>query len=248
MARRKKMLPEGTVVRIPYADGKNAYAQVLDPPWIRVFEGTAQDEVEDVAAIVARPERYRLAITAYPLGDGRWPVVGHSPVLPEDLWIPSRFIQDRWRPEELRIVINTPDGEEIERPATVDECQGLEAYAVWDLPHVEQRLADEDAGVPHLGLLSTRLVGPDEVFTILINRGYAAGAWVVSGRAHADINVGDRVRLGRRGPQLIVAVTAEYSGEGATPDLPTGLSGALHLVGEIPVEAAGNERVLFRCP
>lgn len=247
MARRtKQKFTEGTIVQIPYGDGQQAYAQMLVDPWIRVFYGLAGQSADDLESLVARPERFRLCVFGSSIRDGRWPVIGHVPLRPEDREIPDQFVQDLVQPKNLRLYSSTPDGEWSERPATVAECEGLEALSVWTPEHVEERLIDEDAGVPNLSLLSMRLVCPGEVFTIMLDRGQNAdGHWVASGKAHADVHPHDKVRLGSaHGPLLTVAVIAPYVDEGTLPSLSSGKAGTLLLAGDIPPDAR-SARVLL---
>lgn len=53
------------------------------------------------------------------------------------------FIQDYFNPADLRIYI----GGEV-RPASYEECEGLERCALWDAEHIEDRLRSYYDGVP----------------------------------------------------------------------------------------------------
>ena len=58
---------------------------------------------------------------------GRWKIVGNLP-LEENLQKPApKFMQDRLRPDSFSIY----EGGQI-RPASKEECVGLERSAVWD--------------------------------------------------------------------------------------------------------------------
>lgn len=248
MKRQKKQrFVEGAIVRVPYGDGRHTYAQLIEDPWIRVFDHSSTGEVEDLESIISKPVLFTVAVHTFGITEGRWPILGQAQLRPEDRRLPNQFIQDLFNPSKLRILSNRPDGPQTERPATVAECEGLEAASVWDPEHVERRIADHYAGRTNLSLLVMRLVRPGEVFTVLLDRGQdASGNWVVSGRVHAPIRVGDRVFVGQlQGPLLTVAALKTYMDDADVPPLVSGESGTLHLAGQLPPEAR-SERVLYR--
>ncbi|HEY2947992.1 MAG TPA: hypothetical protein VGJ53_06275 [Micromonosporaceae bacterium] len=75
---------------------------------------------------------------------GRWPKVGHVPLAAAPIPIPERFLQDvgTGRCEIIDEFFN-------QRPATPQECVGLETVAVWESEGVERRLRDHYAGRPN---------------------------------------------------------------------------------------------------
>ena len=73
---------------------------------------------------------------------GRWIIVGNVP-LDDTLLNPLLFfVQDIMRKDRFSIY---EKGGKI-RPATKEECVGLERAAVWEPSHVEDRLRDNYAG------------------------------------------------------------------------------------------------------
>ncbi len=244
--RRKPQHVEGTIVQIPYGDNRHRYGQLLVEPFLRVFDTPPNRELDGDGGILEHDELFRVAIFTYGIAQGRWPVVGHRPVPAKDRWIPDQFVQDRYRPTDLRIVSTTYDGVSSERPATITECEGLEAVSVWDPVHMEQRLADHDAGVPNIALLSARLIRPGEVFTVLLHHGRdSAGHQVVSGVAHAEVRAGSRVTIERsHGPALTVATVSQTIGGPAVPFLACGSSGALILTGQATEEQMRSTYIL----
>lgn len=83
---------------------------------------------------------------------GRWKRVGHKSLSDAEARPPAKFIRDRLTPGRYRIY---EDGKM--REATRKECEGLEAAAVWEPEHVEDRLRDHYAGRPNKWVESLRL-------------------------------------------------------------------------------------------
>jgi hypothetical protein len=75
---------------------------------------------------------YRAVLTK-----GECPIVGHDPFEPgEDDWLPPKYIFD--------VLSGNYDiyHKGRIRPATKEECRGLEREAVWDLPHIVDRIVN----------------------------------------------------------------------------------------------------------
>lgn len=234
---------EGAIVRIAYEGGEHTYAQLLVDPWIRVFDAAGK-EFADLSQLVTRPVLFKVAIHTFAVIEGRWPIVGHVPLRPEDRRIPDQFVQDLLNPANLRILTTSTDGDWKERPATAAECEGLEAASVWDPEHVETRIADHYAGRPNMALHADRLVRPGEVFTVIIDRGQdARGNWVVSGRVHATLRAGDRVSAGPDRRVLTIATIKTYLGDREIGTVPAGQSAMLQLAGDVTPDILA-ERVL----
>jgi len=83
---------------------------------------------------------------------GRWKIVGHIP-LEEALVVPRpHFIQDALKPESFSIYERGAI-----RPATKEECIGLEREAVWDPTHAEDRVRDHYLGRKNKWLESLKI-------------------------------------------------------------------------------------------
>ena len=69
------------------------------------------------------------------LASGKWPVVGHAdPNNPEDDWPPAYCVRDK-------ITGRTSLYQKgVMRPASEEECKGLETAAVWDAHHIVERI------------------------------------------------------------------------------------------------------------
>jgi hypothetical protein len=248
MARKKRQrFEEGALVHIPFGRGRHGYGQLLVDPWIRVFDHASGEELDEPGSILAQPVLFTVAVHTFGITEGRWQVIGRVPLGPEDRRLPDQFMQDQLDPSRLQRVSFDREGHQRQRPASAEECEGLEAAAVWDPEHVEGRLDDHYAGRTNLHLSSMRLLRPGEVFTAILHRPEDPdGNWVVSGRAHGPIRVGDRVRVGSaEGPLLEVAAVKTYVGGADARALVSGQSGTLHLSGKLAAKQR-EERALYR--
>lgn len=146
----------GAVLRIGLDDSLHAYARMLDThPYVAVYDVfTAADLSPEV--IVRHPVLFVVAVYDSVWKTGRWTRVGAVPPDVTPVQIPEFFQQDRFNPGDCAIVDRLGNS----RPATPQECVGLERYAVWDALHVEQRVSDHRANRPNANLedLKLRLV------------------------------------------------------------------------------------------
>jgi hypothetical protein len=85
-----------------------------------------------------------------------WKKVGFQPLKEGELRIPDQFIQDIVDPYKSRIV----GANGVERPATLEECEGLERAAVWDSEHVVERISAYYKGEPSEFVESLKLERP----------------------------------------------------------------------------------------
>jgi len=129
----------GDIVRIDLGDGFHTYGRVLEDASFAFYDGRVSEEMP-VDQIIALPILFLVAVMNYAVTSGRWAIVGTAPLDDSLLNPPPRFIQDALRKDLFRIY----DKGQI-RPATKEECIGLEPAAVWDPEHVEDRLRDHYA-------------------------------------------------------------------------------------------------------
>jgi Immunity protein 26 len=129
----------GDIVKIPLEDGTHTYARVLPDASLAFYDSRGTEDIE-VSRIVTLPILFFAAVMYRAITRGRWPVVGH--VLRDDgLRAPPKFIQD---PLDARKFSIYEDGQI--RPASRQECLGLECAAVWTPEQIEERLLDHYAG------------------------------------------------------------------------------------------------------
>ncbi|MGI5241940.1 immunity 26/phosphotriesterase HocA family protein [Dactylosporangium sp. CA-139066] len=134
--------PAGTFVRIPLSDGSFGYGRVLEHPYMAFYDLRTAEPSSDLDAVEARPILFRQAVRRR--GDA-WPVIGRRDLTGAAAEPVVQFTQDRadWR----KCTIFDTAG--LERAATPQECVGLERAAVWDMPHIEERLLDTFEGRPN---------------------------------------------------------------------------------------------------
>jgi hypothetical protein len=141
----------GDVVKIDLGEGAHSYARVLPDATFAFYDSRSKTELP-LAEIVTLPVLFQIAVMDHAVKGGRWPVVGHSPLENDLANVRPRFIQDRLQPDKFSIY----DGGEI-RPASREECNGLESAAVWEPSHVEDRLRDHYAGRSNKWVESLRM-------------------------------------------------------------------------------------------
>ncbi len=141
----------GAVLEVDLGGGQHAYARVLRDASFAFYDLVAE-ETPLLAQITSRKVLFIVGVYDHAVTKGRWRKLGAEP-LPKSLeTVPPRFIQDSLDPTELRVYENG----EI-RDSTRKECQGLEAAAVWEPEHVEDRLRDHFAGRKNKWVESLRI-------------------------------------------------------------------------------------------
>lgn len=122
----------GDVVQIPLPDGRYAYGRVLRDASLGVYRATA--------AAPSKPPtgtNYLFVVGVYEdvLASGKWPVVDHAPFQhPKEEWPPAYSVKD---PITGRMSLYHKGQM---RPASEDECRGLEPATVWDAHHIVERI------------------------------------------------------------------------------------------------------------
>ncbi|HXR61376.1 MAG TPA: hypothetical protein VN732_08625 [Solirubrobacterales bacterium] len=145
----------GTLLRRSLPDGFTYYARLLEAPFAAFYAERTPEPVEDPRQIVEAPVLFTVPVHKSLLGEGGWEPVAALPADPS-LRPPLLFRQDILEPSSCTIV----DPEGNEREATPEECEGLEAEAVWEPEHVDDRLMDHFAGRPNPWLADLELRRP----------------------------------------------------------------------------------------
>jgi len=130
----------GDIVRIDLGDGLRAYARVLEEGLFAFYDSVTRDDLS-IAEVLARAVLFYVPVMNHAITSGRWKVVGHAPLEPFLQDPPPRFMQDALNKSRFRIYNKGKI-----RPATKEECLGLEREAAWEPTHVEDRLRDYQAG------------------------------------------------------------------------------------------------------
>lgn len=139
----------GDVLRIPLTDGDHAYGFELAHRVVVVvdFKGSAELAPE---VVVRTAPLFKVMVMDSAVEAGRWPVVGHVELSKEWLQPVKYFRQDSEHWE--RLFIHLSDG--TETPTDVAGIEGLEAAALWEPGHVEDRIMDHYAGRENLWMKS----------------------------------------------------------------------------------------------
>lgn len=146
--KRQRRTP-GKLLQVNLGNNKAARALVLNEPLIAFFDKQFDlDEADDVC-VVDLPIAFTLMVMNRAVTSGRWVVVG-SVDIPPALKVPPKFCKEDLVSGEAAIYQEIPElAPFYERPARPGECEGLEAAAVWDPEHVEDRLRDHFVGLPN---------------------------------------------------------------------------------------------------
>jgi Immunity protein 26 len=133
----------GAVIRKKLSDGSFYYACLLEFPWVAFYHHRSRLPEDDLVAITKRPVIFTIAAHKDLLAKDQWQTIGHVPV---DGSLQPPAAQAIWDdPDNCQII----DAEGDMRPATPEECAGLEPAAVWEPEHIDDRLRDAFAGRPN---------------------------------------------------------------------------------------------------
>ena len=148
MGQRRKI---GDIYEIDLGDGTHCYCMALGEATVVFFDLRTRSQVS-VSDICQRPKLLTIAVMNHAVTRGRWKRVGHKTLTDAEARSPAKFIKDLLAPGRYQIY----DNGKI-REATREECEGLEAAAVWEPEHVEDRLRDHYAGRANIWVESLRL-------------------------------------------------------------------------------------------
>ena len=131
----------GALLKITLPDGWHCYAQMLphENCEMAFFDSRTKFDLLP-SEIVKKQVLFRAAVHKSAYNDGRWIKIGKASI-PDDLLEPREtFIEDlisgKFQIYKLGNI----------RPATKEQCIGLEAAVVWEAPPIEERLTDHYAG------------------------------------------------------------------------------------------------------
>ena len=142
MSRKFQKYSVGGVLKIPLGDDWHTYGQMTGDAEIAFFDAKTKNDLT-VEEIVTRPVLFRFAVDSYAVTKFVWLKIGKT-LLSDELAVPQKmYIQDAIRPDEFRIYC----AGEI-RPATREECEGLECCAVWSPEQAVDRINDFYNDVP----------------------------------------------------------------------------------------------------
>jgi hypothetical protein len=144
----------GDVVQIHLGDGFHSYARVLEEALFAFYDSRTTDDWP-IDKIIACQILFSIAVMNHAVTRGRWKIIGHLPLDEALLVARPQFMQDILKPESFSIY----ERGKI-RPATKEECIGLECAAVWDPAHAEDRIRDHYLGEKNKWLESLKIQEP----------------------------------------------------------------------------------------
>lgn len=151
MARKFQKYSVGGILKIPLDNGWHTYGQMIGDAEVAFFDAKTEQELS-ISEIVSRPILFRAAVFSYAITKFIWEKIGKAP-LSEALQTPQPyFIQDPLNPKKFEIYL----AGDI-RPATKEECQGLERCAVWEPEHIVERINDYYKGIPNKWVESLKI-------------------------------------------------------------------------------------------
>ncbi|AFD06632.1 immunity 26/phosphotriesterase HocA family protein [Solitalea canadensis] len=127
----------GSIVKIELNNGYHTYGRVLSDASFAIYDCRTNIEIQDPEIIVQKPILFIVAVYDSAVKNGRWLKVFNLPLEKELERLPFKYIQDKLDPNKFQIY----DNGNI-RPASKEECVGLERAAVWEPEHVEERIID----------------------------------------------------------------------------------------------------------
>ncbi|MBP6740218.1 MAG: immunity 26/phosphotriesterase HocA family protein [Leptospiraceae bacterium] len=130
----------GAIVKVPLEGGYFTYARILKTKFA-FYDFRTKIDIEDLQEIISKPILFITGVNDYAVTKGLWLKVGKLPLDKSLLNLPPQFIQDALNPDKFFIVEKG-----IRRPASKEECRGLERVAVWTPEGIQKRLNDHYAG------------------------------------------------------------------------------------------------------
>ena len=156
MANRK--YEQGTVLSVPLGADRVGFCRLLRSAFVEFFDVSrpGPDGI-DLDELSRTPIAFRIPVMNAAVNNRRWKVVGRLPLSPEEeREIYRCFKQDSISGALTVFWVDPVSEAEHEEPASIEECAGLEAAAVWSANHVEDRLRDHFDGRPNAWVESLR--------------------------------------------------------------------------------------------
>ena len=135
-----KTLKIGDILEIPVCDNKFSYCQVGPSP-LFIFYGGLFSEWPGIESLFAQHILFKLWVYKEALKNKRWKKICSADISEEHLESPDMRKQDIIS-GRLSIYNNKLSETNFERRANFSEVKDLEAAAVWEMSHVEDRIRD----------------------------------------------------------------------------------------------------------
>jgi hypothetical protein len=132
----------GNVAEIEIPGPFYCYGIVIASPLMGFFD-IRSDKHLTCDLLSGKPLAFRVWVMKYAIGKNGWKIIGQLPLSDEMKDDPWFFKKDRISGKLTKYRHND------ERPASKEECLGLECAAVWDPEHIVSRLDDHFESRPN---------------------------------------------------------------------------------------------------
>ncbi len=139
-----KKLKVGDILEIPVFEKKYAYCQIGPQPLFIFFDGLFSDW-PGKECLFAQDILFKLWVYKDALKNERWKKICCAEIAAEHLEPPDMRKQDKIS-GRLTIYNDKLSDSNFEKEASFSEVKDLEAAAVWDMYHVEDRIRDSHHG------------------------------------------------------------------------------------------------------
>lgn len=143
MSHTKQKWNPGDILEIPLGDGHRTFARILKNPLVAFYD-IKTEQNPPIDFIISKPIAFKVWVMNHAVTNGIWPIIGTKPLTPDLEKYPTFFKRD---PISGKLSIYNEGGRE--KPATFEECSGLECAAVWDAKHLIDRLNDHFSKKPN---------------------------------------------------------------------------------------------------
>ncbi|MBK6606442.1 MAG: immunity 26/phosphotriesterase HocA family protein [Leptospiraceae bacterium] len=139
---KKQQRTLGAIILIPLEDGFHTYGRILQGASYAFYDCRTKEDIADLNYIISSPVLFITAVYNNVINSGQWVKIGKLPLEEKFNILPPRFIQDAFHKDKFRIVYQ----DRTEKEVSIEECEGLERFMVWEAANIEKRLSDYYAG------------------------------------------------------------------------------------------------------
>ena len=132
----------GDIICVPLGEGKYGFGRVLEEATFAFYD-LESNVIPAMTEVLSARVIFKIPVMDYAVTSGRWPIMGHA-ILEPELRVAEQYFMEDSISGQFSIYQKGAI-----RPATLVEVKDLEAAAVWEPHHVEERLRDHFAGIPN---------------------------------------------------------------------------------------------------
>jgi hypothetical protein len=132
---KRQCVKPGDILKVGIDNVSHTYARILNDASVAFYDCKTSEELKDIEKIILSPVLFIITVNREVLISGEWPKIGSIPLEDHLKKNPPKYIKAFGHKNRFEIY----DNGKI-RPATKDECLGLELMASWAKQHIEERL------------------------------------------------------------------------------------------------------------